>query len=130
MPEKLKWSFAVQVAGGPTIAHSGEMEVDAYVKLAVSIPPGREQPVEIFPGDGVSAQVFVISPTKPSESLTCTVGEGTEPVKLDGPHILIGAGAVGLFAAEIGTVTFLNDTAEEANVSILVGRDATPPPPP
>lgn len=125
MPEKLKWSFAVQVAGGPTIANSGEMEIDAYVKLAVSIPSRGEQSVEIFPGDGGSAQVLVINPTKPSESLTCTVGE--ESVKLDGPHILIGAGAVGLFAAEIGTLTFSNGTDEEANFSILVGRDATPP---
>ena len=47
-------------------------------------------------------------------------------IPLDGPHVLIGAGAVALLAATVGTLEFTNGTAEDAEISILAGRDATP----
>lgn len=124
MPEKLNWTFAARVLGGPTIAESGELDVEAYVKLAVTIKKGATQDVEIFPGGGGSAQIVVISPAKPSVKLTYDVG-GTD-VPLDGPHVLIGGGAVGMLGDKIGTLKFKNDTTADADLSILAGRDATP----
>lgn len=124
MPEKLSWTFAARVLGGPTIAQSGQAEVEAYVKLAVTIKKGATQDVEIFPGAGGNAQVVIIAPAVPSDKLTYEVGGDT--VALDGPQVLIGAGAVGLLGATLGTLTFKNQTAQDADLSILVGRDATP----
>jgi hypothetical protein len=124
MPEKLSWTLAARVLGGPTIAQSGELEVEAYVKVAVTIKKGTTQDVEIFPGAGGNAQVVVISPATPSDELTYEVG-GTS-VALDGPHVMIGAGAVGFLGAKVGTLTFKNAAAQDADISILAGRDATP----
>ena len=125
MPEKLNWTFAARVLGGPTIADSGEVEIEAYVKLAVTVKKGTTQDVEIFPGDGGSASVVVINPVEPSDKLTYEVGP--DKVPLDGPHVLIGAGAVGMLGNKVGTLKFENGTAHDAEVSILAGRtDATP----
>ena len=124
MPEKLNWSFATQVAEGPTLAASGTLEVEAYLKIAVTIPAGGSVDVEVLPGGGGGVQLLIINPAVPSEDLTYTVG--SEEVVLDGPHVLIGAGAVGLLAATVGTLAFANGGAEDVEVAILAGRDATP----
>jgi hypothetical protein len=124
MPEKVNWSYATEVVGGPTLAGSGELEVEAYLKLAVTVPAGGTLDVEVLPGGGGSVQLLVISPSRPGEDLSYKIG--SEDVVLDGPHILVGAGAVGLLAASIGTLTFTNGGTEDTDISILAGRDATP----
>ena len=124
MPEKLNWSYATQVVGGPTLAGSGELDVEAYLKLTVTVPAGETVDVEVLPGDGGAVQLLIINPTVPSEELTYKVG--ADDVALDGPHILIGAGAVSLLAAAIGTLQFSNGGDQDAEISILAGRDATP----
>lgn len=123
MPEKLNWSYAAEFTGGPTLAGSGTLEVEAYLKLTVTVPANDTLDVEILPGGG-GLQFLVIRPMKPSVDLKYKVG--AEEVVLDGPHILIGGGAVGLLAASIDTLQFTNDTAEDAEIAILAGRDATP----
>ena len=127
MAEKVNWTFAARVLNGPTLARSGEVPVEAYVKITVTIPQGKTVDVEIFPGGGGSAQLLVIDPTNPSDQLSYKVG--STDVKLDAPHVLIGSGAVGLLAGSsgtIGTLKFKNQTAADAELSILAGRDATP----
>src|SRR5262245_65611124 len=98
MPEKLNWSYVAQVVGGPIVAANGTLDVEAYLKLTVTVPAGGSLDVEVLPGGGGSVQLLVINPATPSEDLTYTVG--TEEVVLDGPHVLIGAGAVGLLRSE------------------------------
>jgi hypothetical protein len=125
MPERLKWSFSAQVAGGPTLAGSGDLaNVDAYVKLNVTVPANGDQDVEVLTGTGGAVQLLVISPAQPSEDLTYEVGGNDVP--LDGPVVLIGAGAASLLADTIGTLKFKNGTAQDASISILAARDATP----
>jgi hypothetical protein len=124
MAETVSWSFAARVLGGPTVAQSGELAVESYAKLAVTITAGATQDVEIFPGTGGSAQLVVISPTKPDAKLTYELGGNKVP--LDGPHVFIGAGGVGLLGTKISTLKFENKTAEDAEIAILAGRDATP----
>jgi hypothetical protein len=126
MPEKLSWTFAARVVGGPTISRSGDVEVEAYVKLRVTIKKGVTQDVEIFPGAGGSAQLVVITPAVPSDKLTYEVGSPATKVPLDGPHILIGSGAVGMLGTKVGTLKFDNKTAQDAEIEIIAGRDATP----
>ena len=38
MPEQMKWSYSVQAVRGPTVAGNGVLEVDAYLKLNVTVP--------------------------------------------------------------------------------------------
>lgn len=97
------------------------------MKLNVTVPAGTPQAVEILTDEGGALQFLIISPKSPSDSLTYAAGD--ETVVLDGPHVLIGSGAVSLLAASVGTLTFTNGGSEAAEISILAGRDATPPPP-
>jgi hypothetical protein len=124
MPEQLKWSYSVQAVRGPTISGNGILEVDAYLKLNVTVPAVGSLDVEVLPDGGGSVQLLVINPAKPSKDLTYIVDAVNVP--LDGPHVLIGAGAVSLLAATIGTLKFENAGAEDAEISILAGREATP----
>ena len=124
MPELLKWSCSVQAVRGPTISGNGILEVDAYLKLNVTVPAAGTLNVEVLPDGGGSVQLLVINPAKPSGELTYLVG--ADKVPLDGPHVLLGAGAVSLLAGTIGTLQFENAGAEDAEISILAGRDATP----
>jgi hypothetical protein len=127
MAEKVNWTFATRVLNGPTVARSGELPVEAYVKIAVTIPQGQTVDVEVFPGGGGSAQLLVIDSSSPSDKLSYKIG--STDVKLDGPHVLIGSGAVRTLAGSsgvIGTLKFTNQTAADVDLSILAGRDATP----
>lgn len=125
MSERLKWSFSTQVTGGPTLASSGEMaDVDAYVKLNVLIPANGSQDVEVLTGTGAAVKLLLISPAQPSKDLTYEVD--TKDVPLDGPVVLIGGGAASLLSATIGTLKFKNATTQDATISILAARDATP----
>jgi hypothetical protein len=122
MAERLLWSYGVQIVNGPNLAGSGEVPVDAYDKLHVAIDAGDSQTLEILPGATGKVQLLVINPRPPSADLTYDVG-GTD-VKLDGAHVLIGAGAVGLLSATVGSLTFKNDTTSPAEIDVLVGRTA------
>jgi hypothetical protein len=127
VPEKLAWSYTVQALGGPTVAGSGNMLVDSYVKLSVVVPKKKTLDVEIQPGTGSGLQILLIQPVKPSPDLSYKTG--SETILLDGPHVLIGSGAVNLLAASVGKLTFGNQADVDAEISILAGRDATPTPP-
>jgi hypothetical protein len=125
MPELVKWSFSAQVAGGPTLAGSGQLaSVDAYVKLNVVVPANASQAVEILTGSGGAVRLLILSPAEPTPDLTYEVDSTQVP--LDGPVVLIGSGAASLLAATIGTLTFTNNTAQDAAIAILAARDATP----
>ncbi|MGH2690313.1 MAG: hypothetical protein ACRDKW_16125 [Actinomycetota bacterium] len=124
MPEKLAWTYSVQALAGPTVTGSGNMLVDSYVKLNVVVPNKKKLDVEIQPGTGSGLQILLIQPAKPSADLSYTAGSDT--IVLDGPHVLIGSGAVSLLAASVGKLTFDNKADVDAEISILAGRDATP----
>jgi hypothetical protein len=124
MAEPLKWSFTAQAVRGPAVSGADALELDEYLKSTVTVPANGNLKVEVLPGAGGSAQLLVINPAKPSKDLSYDAGGGK--VLLDGPHVLIGAGAVSLLGDPIGTLEFANAGAEDAEVSILAGRDATP----
>ncbi len=124
MAEKLAWSYTVQALGGPTVTGTGNMLVDSYVKLSVVVPKKKTLDVEVQPGAGSGLQFLLIQPLKPSADLSYKAGADT--VLLDGPHVLIGTGAVNLLAGSVGKLTFDNKADVDAEISILAGRDATP----
>jgi hypothetical protein len=49
-----------------------------------------------------------------------------DEITLDGPHVLIGSGAVALLVNTPDKFLFANTEATDAKISILVARDATP----
>jgi len=123
MPEKINWTLNVQVVGGPKISASDTLEVEAYDKIEAVIPTGGSATVNVQPGTGAQ---FLLITASSYANMTYEVDASGTTVTLDGPHVLIGAGAVGLLGSTQNKFKFSNGGSEDVTVDILVGRDATP----
>ncbi len=121
MAEKINWNFVAQVMKGPSISAAASVEVDAYDKFEITILDTVTQVVNLVPGGTLS--LLVINPKIPDGNLTYDLSGS--PVKLDGPHALIGTGAVSLLGG-VTSLSFTNNTGADAIIEILIGRDATP----
>ncbi|CAG0951124.1 hypothetical protein BURK2_00204 [Burkholderiales bacterium] len=121
MAEKISWNYVAQALNGPSLSGQGELEVDAYDKIEVTITAGATQQVNLVPSGTVS--LLVINPAVPDVDLSYDVGGNA--VALDGPHVLIGTGAVSLLGGATD-LSFTNNTGADATIEILLGRDATP----
>jgi len=149
MPEKINWSLNVQVPGGPTIAFSRSLTVEAYDKIDVTIPaftpaapgppatpdtPGKAT-VSVQPSGTGKVQFLLITSSVYDDRLTYKVDGGTA-VELDAPQLLTGDGIVGLLGNTQKEFVFENAIVDPdpkdatkkittpASVAILVGRDA------
>lgn len=123
MPETIKWNFVTQVLQGPSVSAAGSIvNADAYDKFEVELLDTVTQVVNLVPA-GADISLLVINPKKPDAKLSYDLS-GT-PVILDGPHVLIGKGAVSLLGGAT-SLTFTNSTGADAVIEILVGRDSTP----
>lgn len=121
MAEKISWNYVAQALNGPSLSGQGVLEVDAYDKIEVTIMDGATQQVNLVPSGTVS--LLVINPAVPDVDLSYDIG-GTA-IALDGPHVLIGTGAVSLLGGA-SNLSFTNNTGADATIEILLGRDATP----
>ena len=125
MSETINWNFVTKVLHGPSVsANDSITDVDAYDKFDIDLADSVTQTVNLVPTGSIS--LLVISPNTPDADLSYDL-DGS-PVALDGPHVLIGSGAVGLLGGAT-SLTFTNNTGADAGIEILVGRDSTPPPP-
>jgi hypothetical protein len=118
--KKISWSLKVQVTGGPSVAASDTIEVDAYDVLEATVAAGDSETINVQPGD--DAQFLLITATS-YKDMTYTV-DGGSGITLDGAHVLIGEGAVSLLGSTQNQFVFSNAGTEDVTVSILVGRDA------
>lgn len=132
MPEQINWTFSVQVAGGPQIASSQPLTVEAYDKIDVNIPGGDDATpgtatVDVQPSGAGQVQLFLMTSSLYDAKLSYKV-DGVTEVTFDAPLLLLGKGAVKLLGTTQKKFVFTNTagTAKPANVKILVGRDATP----
>jgi hypothetical protein len=125
MAESLKWNFTIQVSGGPTMTGNGAVpgDIDTYHKASVAVPANGSLDVQLLTGAGGKVNLLVIQPAKASDKLTFEANG--KDVPLDGPLVLIGAGAASLYG-DVGTIKFKNGSAEDAAVSLFAARDATP----
>lgn len=131
---RINWTLNVQVADGPKLAANKYTEVEAYDKVDVACPkvpsegPAVETTIELQPG-AVAGQVrFLMVTADRYENLAYKVNATTgTSFALDGPHLLIGVGAVKLLDAVPSKLLVTNSDASNDNaVHVLVGRDATP----
>lgn len=122
MAEKISWSFLVQPLNGPIVSAAATLDkADAYDKFNIKVLDNDKQTVNLAPSGG-TLYLLAINPKVPDAKLTYKLG--TNDVELDGPHVLIGSGAVGL----LGGVTSLdidNKTGADAEIEILIARDST-----
>lgn len=123
MSETINWNFVTQVLQGPSVSAAASInDVDAYDKFEIDLADTVTQNVDLIPGGG-TISLLVINPQAPDASLTYDLSGS--PVALDGPHVLIGSGAVSLLGGAT-SLSFTNSTGADAVIEILVGRDSTP----
>jgi hypothetical protein len=125
MPESLKWNFSIQTSGGPSLSGSGDVssDVDTYLKSSVTVPASGNVDVQLLTGAGGPVKLLVIKPAKADTKLTYEANG--KDVPLDGPLVLIGAGAASLYG-DVGTIKFKNGGSADESVSIFAARDSTP----
>ena len=136
--EKITYAVTVTVAGGPSLPIAGELKVDGYEKLDISVAAkvgtaNGTADVAVAPGELAAVLLLVITPSVTNGTLAVrTSANGAADIPLTGPITLIGTAAVSLLGAKPDRLVFTNSGGAAASVTILVGRKATaaPAPPP
>lgn len=123
MTEKLNWNLSVAVDGGPQLSSADAIHADGYDKLVIKVPATGSEPVTVGPGNWTSVSLLMIKPSKADSKLTYQTG--TVTAALDGTHLLVGAGAVSLLGNGPAQLKFINATAVDVSIDIIVARSAS-----
>lgn len=125
MPHTIKVRMTITVDGGPQVAASRVLEVDAYDTLDVVIPnDGNAHSVEVQPDDGDQLRLVLLSASSYDPLVTWEAdGSGTTHA-LDEPLLLAGESVAGLLRTPDNEIAFTNGGGDEVRLQILVGRDA------
>ena len=129
MPVSISWTLNVQVVGGPKISAYDTLTVEGYDMMEVVIPANSTDTIIDVQPDG-GAQ-FLLLTASSYENLTYTVDADPNVPR---PRGLLWTAHTCLLVPEQSSAwrtqkqfAFTNTGAENVTVSILVGRDATPP---
>lgn len=128
MPESIVLTVSAEVTSGPKLKETRILAIDAYDKISVTVPDGTDLDVDLQPGGAGSIRLLMVKSNVYGAGLKYTVNADTTEHVLDEPHVLIGTGSVALYGAEPQKLVLDNalGTGEDAQIQILVGRDATP----
>lgn len=128
--EKISYSVTVQVAGGPSLPISGTLEVDAYEKIAITVPAKQNNvdgtaEVTVSPGALADTVLLLITASAVDGSQKFkTSAQNANDIPINGPVTLIGGTACSLLDANPDKLTFTNTAGKDATITILVGRKA------
>jgi hypothetical protein len=123
----ITWQFQVSIPGGPAFTITQPtITVAAYDVASAKIGAGASnidvavQPSST-PGDVV---IVVVSSDTYDPGLTYKIDAGATAHALDAPHVMLGAGAVGLMngGAPPQKLTFSSTLAKDANIQVIAGR--------
>jgi hypothetical protein len=123
----INWQFQAAIPGGPSVLLNQPMlTVAAYDVAAVDVAAGASNvPLPIQPSSGAGDVIFlVVSSSLYDPGINYTVDALPAAHVLDGPHVLLGSGAVGLLNSSTPPqkLTFNSTAAKDANVQVVVGR--------
>jgi len=136
MPHRATWNASVTIEGGPHLSPSGSVQVEAYDVVTAEVLGGESVTVDVQPASSLDrVELLLITSDRYSENLAYSVTDGVstgaQDVKLDAPQLMVGAGPIELLGGTAAVIPrqleFVNGMAadEPANVTILVGRQAT-----
>lgn len=132
MSEYIVLKINIDIPNGPKITLNRTLTVDAYDKIDITVPSGASDlSVELQPSESAGQVKFLLVASDwYGEALAYKVNSDTSTsFELDEPHILTGEGATAMLDPAPTQLFFTNTTAVadamDANVQILVGRDAT-----
>jgi hypothetical protein len=128
----------IKINGSQVTSLSRSIEVEATDSITINVRgtadasgPDTDKEVELQPTSTSGQVTFIgITADRYDANLKYKVNAiGNPEVPLDQPQVLLGEGAVGLLDnTEAPTSLFFSSNiAENAEIQILVGRDATPP---
>jgi hypothetical protein len=123
----INWQFNATIPGGPVvILNQPSIPLEAYDVASLTIPAGKGNvAVPIQPSAAAGDVVFlVISSSVYDAGVNYTVDGLTAVHALDGPHVLLGSGAVSFLnsATPPQTLTFNNTLTKDINLQVVVGR--------
>lgn len=123
----INWQFQAAVQGGPAITlNDPTIAAAAYDIVQVKVTAATNNvAVPIQPSTTAGDVIFlVVSSDQYDPGVNYSVDALGVSHVLDGPHILVGAGAVGLLnnAAPPQKLTFNNTLTKDINVQVIVGR--------
>jgi hypothetical protein len=125
MPTSITHYFSANVSDGPSLVATDSIDYEAYELIRISVPPDNNPVVVNLSADSGALLLAIASSVY--ENIEYDVDGGQTQIVLDGPHLLIGEGIIALLGAPPGQLTFRKDGGvNDAEVTILVGRDATP----
>lgn len=129
MPETINWSITFDAVLGPRIAEAGTQAVEAYDKISIHLAALTTEAVEVEvqPSSGAGdVRLLVITASSYEAAVTYSPNgpDDTTAFTLDGPVVLIGAGAVRLLADQPEKLWFANPGDTPVDIEILVGRQA------
>jgi hypothetical protein len=123
----ITWQFQATIPGGPAFTiNQPPITVQAYDVASAKIAAGASGiAVSVQPSSTAGDVVFVVVTSDLyGAGLTYKVDGSPDTHALDGPHVMLGAGAVGFMngGAPPQTLTFTSTLAKDANVQVVVGR--------
>jgi hypothetical protein len=138
MAHSIQVVTTIKINGSQVASFLRDIEVEATDSIAVDVRgtadasgPDTDKEVELQPASTSGQVAFIgITADRYDANLKYKVNAiGNSEIPLDQPQVLLGNGAVGLLDTTAApTKLFFSSTiTENAEIQILVGRDATPP---
>jgi len=132
----VKWNFNLFVNDGKPLTLEDTINgITAYDKISIVVasetsgtPTGVT--IDLQPSTVDNVVLLCIAsdhyPKSSSEKLTYTLEKvtGAKENHLESAHVLIGNALVKLLGADLTQLKFVNTTAQDANIDIVVGRKA------
>ncbi|HXB69545.1 MAG TPA: hypothetical protein VNY05_14940 [Candidatus Acidoferrales bacterium] len=131
MPTSISWKLTIDIPSGPSLSLSSAVAVEAYDRIAVTVPhsatsPPAEVQVDVQPGAAGRVKFLVIRSDSYGEKLKYKVHDtGNSERILDDTLVLVGPGALDLLGATLDKLLIINTLGQPANIEIIVGRQAT-----
>lgn len=124
MTESIAIAGTITVSNGPRIPINRTITVKAYDKIDVTVPTGgAPEIVELLPSASDTLKFFLVVSSYYGDDLSYTINEGATDYKLDQPHIFTGVGAILLLDVNPQKLVITNNSSEDAQIQILLGRD-------
>jgi hypothetical protein len=128
MSSNITWQFQATIPGGPALTlKTPDIPFQGYDVVALTIPASTKNVhVDIQPTAGAGDVIFlVVSSSEYDAGVSYKVDDIATSHALDGPHVLLGSGAVNLLhdKASPTTLIFDNNLTKEIKVQVVVGRN-------
>lgn len=122
----VNWQFQAAIPGGPSLLlNQPGIPIAAYDVASVDLAAGASGVnVPIQPSSSANDVVFlVVSSDGYDAGTSYTVDALPSSHALDGPHVLLGSGAVGFLNSSAPPQKLIFSTTKKASVQVTVGRN-------